>query len=76
MPSNREEISFQDLQAVLDAARLLRRYNLISVEQIRGIRGHVRADVDTIADRHHGQLAVEQIRALSALWDASRPTVE
>ncbi len=35
MQSNREEISFQDLHAVLDAARLLRRYNLISVEQVR-----------------------------------------
>jgi hypothetical protein len=61
---------------VLDAAVLLRRYNLITVAHIRAIRGNVNADVDTIANRHHGRLTVEQIKTLSALWDATRPLGE
>jgi hypothetical protein len=34
----REEITFEDLQAVLDAATLLRKYNLIHVVHIRAYR--------------------------------------
>ncbi len=72
----REEISFEDLQRVLDAATLLRRYNLITIAHVHAIRGNVHADVDTIAERHHGQLTLEQLKTLSDLWDATRPLDE
>jgi hypothetical protein len=46
MPTRpREEISFGDLQAVLDAATLLRCYNLITIAHVHAIRGNVHADV-------------------------------
>jgi hypothetical protein len=72
----REEISFEDLQRVLDAAHLLRKYNLIHVVHIRAIRETLHRDVDTIATRHEGRLTLEQIKTLSALWDATRPLGE
>jgi hypothetical protein len=72
----REEINFEDLQRVLDAATLLRRYNLITIAHVHAIRGNVHADVDTIANRHHGRLTLEQIKTLSDLWDATRPLGE
>ncbi len=72
----REEISFEDLQAVLDAATLLRKYNLIHVVHIRAIRETVHRDVDAFATRNEGRLTLEQIKTLSDLWDATRPLDE
>jgi hypothetical protein len=69
----RDEISFEDLQKVLDAAFLLRKYNLIHVVHLRAIRETVHRDVNTIAERHPGQLTDEQARTLSGLWEASKP---
>jgi hypothetical protein len=63
-------------QAVLDAATLLRRYNLIHVVHIRAIRETVHRDVDVIATRNEGWLTLEQIKTLSDLWDATRPLAE
>jgi hypothetical protein len=71
MTATRDEIGLNDLAAVLAAAELLRRYDLISVRTIRAIRAAVHADCNVHAARYDGSLAV--LAAIEPVWTATHP---
>jgi hypothetical protein len=73
MSRHRTEIAFDDLQKVLDAAALLRKYNLITPTHVYAIRGNVNADVQTLLKRLRSQMSAEQYDTLTALREATKP---
>ncbi len=79
--TNREEISLEDLHAVMEAAKLLRNYGFISVESIGEIRLAVNKDAWAHLQRHEhayaaGLLSDDQaakIDAVAKLQKETRP---
>ncbi len=71
MTQTRDEISINDLTAVMEAAKLLRKYGLISVAKIREIRTAVNEDAAVNIERHTG--CDEAQRIANDAWKATRP---
>jgi hypothetical protein len=69
--STTQEISVNDLQAVMDAAKLLRRYGLIGMAKIREVRAKVHEDCCTHIDRYEGCDDLQ--RACNEVWKQTRP---
>jgi Arc/MetJ family transcription regulator len=67
----REEISVNDLQAVMAAAALLRQYGLISVAKIREVRQAVHEDCNVHMERYSGCDDVQ--RLVNDAWRQTRP---
>jgi hypothetical protein len=67
----RDEISVNDLQAVMDAAVLLRQYGLISAAKVREVRTAVHEDCNVNIERYSGCDEVQ--RAVNEVWKQTRP---
>ncbi len=67
----RDEIILTELYPVMEAAILLRKNGLISIEQLGEIRKAVHADCCVIMERHGWDGSIAS--ALSAVWDMTRP---
>lgn len=66
-----EEISVNELEAVMNAAQLLRKYNLISVAEIRRIRARVHDDCNVHLERYSGCDEVQ--RLVNDVWKQTLP---
>jgi hypothetical protein len=66
-----EEIGMSELQAVMDAAQLLRKHGLISKDSLGEIRQTVHTDCNTHMERH--SFTPEVVVALDGIWQQTRP---